>query len=659
MKADFQEDSEHDLEVGLRIDENSVTPEPREVPAQSEHEMHEQPVVEAAPVVEVVSAPSGTETGSDGKSLFGVPIDQDIVESAEYDLIEVRPRDHRGWNFEDCEPDPDGPWVLEKDGIGLMKATKSGDTFEKITRQPIYIKDRAIDIDTGLESITVVWMDGSKVCECTASRGAMSSCGGVMGLANRGYAVNAGNARHIVGYLAHILDWQQNNIPIRHIVSSCGTKVIDGKTVFMIGNNAICGNHEAPEVSFDDQNDHDGVVSNLRRKDDGRLSSWVEMALELGAYPIVAFGIAASFLAPLLKDLCLNQNPIIDYGGVSSTGKTTTLKFCASVWGYPLESDGGLVRSWSGTEVFFERYAAIMNELPIFLDESHKANPKEACSTLYQYANGKGRGRGSLTGIQRNTKYRGVLFSAGECQLTDVGTTNGIQARVISFWGSPISPGNRELVAKINRVSETHYGLSGKAVVLHYLRNRDELLPELREMHTTMADCLANRARDDMEGRIANCFGAVYAAGMLANSVLDLGWDMDSIVIEAFQRVSENRMPSSAHESIELVGSWIVSNWAKFDDGSGDALSSSSELYGRVFLDREDGEKRIAILKDVLQGFLNRRDYSYRSVMSQWIDNGWVDIEQDRRLKKVRFNGTLMYMVVLNQAGIAASLGCR
>lgn len=559
--------------------------------------------------------------------------------------------DERGWSYQRCVPDPSGSWEIEEDGIYLRRGTER----KRITSQPIYIEAREIDIDTKLESITVAWEDGTRIRRLTSPRRSLSTPSGVLNLADMGYAVNFQNARQIVEYITHLLDYQRNIIPIRHMVSSCGTKKLNGTEVFVVGNSVICGADDCPEIAFNPQMDGDGIIGNLNSRKDGDLAKWTAVAREIGEYPMAAFGVAASFLPPLLKDLGISQNPIIDYGGKSSTGKTTVLKFCASVWGYPLESDGGLVRSWSGTEVFFERYAAIMNELPIFLDESHKANVKQACNTLYQYSNGTGRGRGSLKGIQRNTRYRGVMFSAGEARLTDVGRTSGVHARVIGFWDSPFGKGKRDLVGRINRVSEKHYGLAGKKVLQEYLRHRERLLPKLKVMHKSTSERLAGLTDDNIGQRLANYFGAIYAAGKLANSVLGLEWDIKHIVDEAFRIVFASRPPSIAKEAIELVGEWIASNRAKFEGV--DTTAPSGEPVGRIFTDRECGEERIAIPPNVIHTLLRQHDYPYNSVITQWLDNGWLEVDAGRLKKKVRFNYGSAYMVVLNQKGIAASSG--
>jgi len=565
------------------------------------------------------------------------------------------PEESEGWSYYQCTPDEQGDWFIADDGIYHSRDTRDGVVQNRVSGQPIYIKDRAIDLDSGMESITVVWEDGSKIREYTLRRKDVSTSGGVMSLADRGYAVNAGNARHIVNYLAHLLDFQKDNIPIRHIVSSCGTKTVDGVEAFCIGDNVVSGQEICPEISFNPNMDVDGFVSNLNSRKDGDLAEWVKTAHEIGEYPMAAFGVAASFLAPLLKDLEIGNNLIIDYGGISSSGKTTTLKLCASVWGYPLESDGGLIRSWTGTQTFFERYGAIMNELPIFLDESHKANPKDAGKIIYQYANGSGSGRAKTNGTQKSTKYRGVLFSAGEARLTDVDKNEGVNARVIGFWDSPFGKDKRELVRRINIASEKHYGLAGIHVLQKYLLHRDEVLPKLKEMHRKTTERLTGLVDDRIGQRLASYFGAIYATGTLANSVLGMNWDVKSIVDEAFRLSVNNRPPSIAQECIELVGEWIASNQANFADN--DKASVSDVLYGRIFFDKENREKRIGILHNALQSLLKQHDYSYESVVQQWLGKGWLDTDHGRHKKKVRLGKSSVYMLVLNKSGISASNG--
>lgn len=109
----------------------------------------------------------------------------------------------------------------------------------------------------------------------------------------------------------------------------------------MLGNDMITIDDNAPHVSFDAHSDVTGVLQAYRCG--GDIEPWREVAQELGDYPTATFGVAAAFVPFLLNDLDLPQNPIVDYAGISSSGKTTLLRFIASAWGYPPEANGGLM----------------------------------------------------------------------------------------------------------------------------------------------------------------------------------------------------------------------------------------------------------------------------------------------------------------------------
>jgi len=247
------------------------------------------------------------------------------------------------------------------------------------------------------------------------------------------------------------------------------------------------------------------------------------------------------------------------------------------------------------------------------------------------------------------------MFSAGEARLTDVGKTSGVHVRVIGFWESPFGSGKRDFVIKVNRVSEKHYGLAGYTVLNNYLRYRDVALPNLKRMQMEMSERLADVVDDDMGKRLAYAFGAIYAAGELANSVLGLEWDVEHIVVEAFRLAVNNRPPSIAQEAIELVGQWIASNRARFEGNSTGVVAD--ELYGRIFPSKDNGEEQIGIIPSALKQLLKENNYLYESVIQQWRENEWLAFDEGRCNKKVRFNNSTIYMVVLNRKGIAAGGG--
>lgn len=571
-------------------------------------------------------------------------------------MIELSVETKQPWSYLECTPDEAGPWMILADGVYFDKPSKDGVVPTKFLGQQLYISERVRDIDTGLESVCLVWHENSIRQSTVVARRTIATSA-ILELANNGLMVNSHNSSLVVQYLAHLLDFHQDRIPMSYVASSCGYKEPDGKRVFKLGNDSITATEDAPLVSFDQQSDTAGILDAYRTG--GNPDDWLAVARELGNYPVAAFGVAAAFLSPILNDIKLPQNPIVDFAGVSSCGKTTLLRFIASVWGYPPEANGGLIRSWNSTPVFLERLASLANELPVFLDESHNANPKEVQNIIYQYANGTGRGRGGKSGgVQKVARHRGVLFSAGEVKLSAVGNHDGIGARILGFWGSPFGEGKSDLVRWITGTAYAHYGHAGRTVLYEYMLQGQDGIERVKRAYELALARLSPKAVDGVSERLVSLCAAAEAAGYLANSVLDLGWDVGSIVDQSLDMLLANRKISSAQASIELFGQWWIQHKELFDDANSAGMLSSSRrrVHGRM-VPNTDGSKGLAVMQDVIKRVLEDEGYDYRSTIAHWGDRGWIEMDKGRKTKKVRFLGEPINMIVLTKAGLLAAKG--
>jgi uncharacterized protein (DUF927 family) len=96
------------------------------------------------------------------------------------------------------------------------------------------------------------------------------------------------------------------------------------------------------------------------------------------------------------------------------------LRVAASVWGYPADDDDeGYIYSWDSTKVWVERAAGFLHSVPLILDETKRVkNKQHVADVLYDFCSGKGRGRGTLQGIDKVNSWNTVLLSTGEQRLT-------------------------------------------------------------------------------------------------------------------------------------------------------------------------------------------------------------------------------------------------
>ena len=567
------------------------------------------------------------------------------------------------WSPDLCVPDEASPWSIRDGGVWHTKETRNGPEFTRVIGQIVQIVERARDLDDGGEHIVLRWSEVGPWKEATVPRRTVSDTHAILSLADQGLAVNSVNARQVVSYLAYLLDIHQAAIPVARVVSSCGHKRIDGKDVFVMGNTVI--GDEDVQVSIAPQADPNGVLKAFGPDPQwedarARVDRWVTLAERLGEHPVAAFGVGAGLLSIILADLRLIQNPVVDFGGRSSSGKSTLLRFIASTWGLAPEIMGGQVRSWSSTPVYVERIASLCNDLPIFLDESHNARPEMVQNIVYQYANGTGKGRGTKDGgVQTVSRYRGVLFSAGEARLADVSAHDGVQGRVLGFWGSPFGEGQAELVAEINDVAASCYGLVGPGVAAQYVNRREHHRPHVQAWQAAAFQRLRTRVSDGMGERLAAVCAAVEAACRLACEIMDLTWDVTAIVDAAFARLTETRKADSAQSSLELVGAWAAGRMDAFVGEFRSALDAR-EVLGLAVEDG-DGSQRLAILPEAIKRVLEQHKFPYHATLSHWKDRGWLETDkekgQSRSTKKMRLQGRPVALIVLSPAGMQAAMG--
>jgi hypothetical protein len=533
------------------------------------------------------------------------------------------------WSPDQCTPNSDSAWTLASDGVYYTRKTKSGPITERVLGQQIQVVQRAADLDAAIEYVTIRW--GSHMTgwsETTVERRLISDVRSIIALANGGLSVNSNNAKDVVGYLAHVLDYHQLAIPVTSVVSKCGWKRINGEDVFMLGQQSLSISRQ--QVSLSPSADPDGFLdamgpittepswSKLKKQ-------WVDLARRLGGMPVAAFGVGAAFLPPLLADLKLAQNPILDFGGLSSCGKTSLITMAASVWGLPPEILGGLIRPWASTPVFIERTAALCNDLPIFLDESHLGKAEVVAGITYQYGNGTGKGRGNRDGgVQKTAKYRGVLFSAGEARLTDASNFDGVQGRVCGFWGNPFGVEDTDMITDINKTSTTCYGIVGPLVLRHYMGDRPGNSKRVQNWFTKALARLRPKTQDGIGARLAAICAAVEAAMHLANDVLKLEWNVSTIVDKAFAKVLGGRRVDSATAAMEYILSWTAGHRANFCGGD-EAFPTNTwdaptvrDVFGRMH------EGHFAILPDCLQRTLEAAKIPFRSTIAHWHDRGWL-----------------------------------
>ena len=224
----------------------------------------------------------------------------------------------------------------------------------------------------------------------------------------------------------------------------------------------------------------------------------------------------------------------MDLSGSTSQGKTTALRVAASVWG-----DEGLLNEWNTTRVSVERKAAFLNNFPLFLDDTRKAEEKILQSVIYQFSGGRAKGRGALIGGQEEATWDNILISTGEVSLSEFsGGAAGASARVISLTDEPFGKVSPEHFKTVYKAIEGNFGSLGASFLQEWAKKKDQLIPEFKKAQ----EFYINKSQEnEVVTRMSRYFAAIHFTAAAARELLGLEVDL-RIFDHVFDDVTNNTL---------------------------------------------------------------------------------------------------------------------
>jgi uncharacterized protein (DUF927 family) len=270
----------------------------------------------------------------------------------------------------------------------------------------------------------------------------------------------------------------------------------------------------------------------------GSVAEWRENVAGLAeGNSRLTFAISVAF-AGALADITGEDSGGFHFRGASSSGKSTSLRVAASVWGNPSQ----YVRLWRGTVNGLEGMAVMHNDGLLILDEISQIDPGAAGDAAYMLANGQGKVRAQRNGMARPPqRWRLFFLSAGEESLSaimaragkrtsagqeirladieaDAGAGKGIFENIHGHQNAAAIAG------AIKAASDKNYGAVGLAWLESVARNRQQLAATLIEsIDQFVMDIVPPNAASQV-GRVARRFALAAVAGELATHYGLTGW---------------------------------------------------------------------------------------------------------------------------------------
>lgn len=365
----------------------------------------------------------------------------------------------------------------------LYRVDEKKDEVHLVSRQIPYITKCFDDVEKNNVQYELKWFIDGKVYDEVVPATALATKREVIMLANKGVSSTDLNARSLIEYFDLFLE--KNRLNRSLVVSHLG----------YVGEHFV---HPLLESKFRIVPPDEGELQRLNAiRCKGTVQEWINNVLApLYDNPKALFPVVSSFASVLFKPHDLTPI-LVDISGVSSSGKTSVQKACASVWGKPSE----YISSMLTTKIAIERMAAFLNAYPLILDDTNTAHdPKALQQMIYMFGNGTGKMRGSLDGSRGTSSWQSVFITTGENNILEYTNSQGSAARVIPMTNFKFVNKNADYFAILNQSVEKYYGSIGLEFIKRWKQHCKDFDGRFKELASLYQSSASN---NDVMRRIA------------------------------------------------------------------------------------------------------------------------------------------------------------
>ncbi|MEW6351994.1 MAG: DUF927 domain-containing protein [Thermodesulfobacteriota bacterium] len=547
---------------------------------------------------------------------------------------------------------PDGYFLTDDRTIHEIENSDGEPELHTIAFSPILITGRLYDEEEGTSSLRLEWKRPGVWRKALVERGIALDARRSVSLASLDFPISSENSRAVVRYLAAFEAANYASLPHARVSCHLGWQGKKGVRGFLWGRTLIRSDgeivgakdledHQPSEwkkgwIAFRGQTPGDEQIADAYRSK-GTLDDWINAVRLLEGFPRAQLAVYAAFVPPLLPILDA-PNFIIDWCGRTSTGKTTTLRVAASVWGRPEEHHPeSAISTWDATRVWMERASSILNGLPLILDDTKRVrHPHQVAELLYAVASGRGRGRGNLKSTALTRHWRTVLLSSGEAPATSFTQDGGTRTRSIEVRGLPFGRSDEASGTLVNQLSlaiKANYGHAGPALVRWLIKNKARWT-HFAEEYRRRADEYAKGGSNEA-GRLAQYAAAIDMAAALVHEALDRPWSFKSPLDQLWKDIAREAQDAAGEaRTLQEIYAWACRHETSFygrhrsaEDGK--PLYPKGEAFGRW--DEGKSWEFIAFSPDVLKRVLKEMGHQQpEAILSGWKERGWLDAGGDR-----------------------------
>ena len=472
----------------------------------------------------------------------------------------------------------------------------------EVISHPIMPVKRVTNIETFESKLEIAYCRGREDWRSiTVSREMLASAQKIIGLAKQDVAVNSENAKEVVRYLSFLESKNYDNLPRQNSVSHMGW-LADGQFMPYV-----------KDVSYD------GDSSEFLRmyeefKPTGDEQKWLECAKSARSSDSIParIALATAFAAPLVS--ILGGLPFfVHFWGETGCGKTVALMLAASVWGNP--DVGRYIKTFSGTKVSMELYAAFCCNLPILFDELQVISDRKTFDDIvYMLCEGVSKGRGAKEGgLQVQKRWSSCIITTGEMPMIQGNSGGGAVSRTIevNYGGVPLFQDAR---GTANLLKE-HYGFAGPKFIT--MLRQDGVMDAVKALQKKFYSELM---KEDVNDKQVISASIVLAADAMATKAIFK--DNRALTVEDIKKYLVSRTETDVNlRCYQWLVGFCAANPRRFDSED----QSNGEMWGQY----KDGY--VFINKTVFDDILKNRGFS---------SGAFLDWARRKGLLKCQFYGT-------------------
>jgi uncharacterized protein (DUF927 family) len=540
-----------------------------------------------------------------------------------------------------------------------------------VSPAPIIIVARLVNIQKETEAVKLAWYRDDAWKYHVVDRKIIAASRTITDLAAVGLPVTNVIANDLVKYLA---EFEATNIKdLERLIVSDTMGWQKDRQGYLLGDDYYqCETDKtqnAPSIIFRAADEGNQQVADSF-KTNGSYEKWIDIVNKIFDYPKAIAGIYFSLAVPFLE-LLGAPNFVVDWAYGTSKGKTTVLRIAGSCWGNPDElTRSSVVNTWDNTKYYIESTAALLNGLPLILDDTKLAgtgNHKNKAAGLvshmiYLITNGRGRGKGSLSGIRRRKSWRIILLSNGENPAVEFTQDGGSRARVITLWGPPFGSGNNaQIVKDINLMVKQNYGHAGQKIIKYIFTNEDQWELWKNSYIDNQRQFSLKAGSNEIADRISGYFAVLATVIPLIHVALpELRNDpavhtiLDNLWNTATKEIDSADRPTAA---LRFVYNWAVSNQAKFWDKTQQNDEDREPYGGWAGVWEKENWQFIGFATQTVKQILEDEGFDVEGIIRTWKERGWLITGGSGRMKQHRLKGQHFWSYTIKKEAIAEAIG--